>query len=71
MGVVKIQDETIFTEATPQFNQLSSKCVVCYVSISFTSGGEEVADFHKFPETAFIPCMYITSKRLLIEVLKL
>ena len=39
--------------------------------ISFTSGGEEVADFQKFPETAFIPCMYITSKRLLIEVLKL
>ena len=29
--------------------------MVCHVSISFSSGGEEVADFHKFPEERLSP----------------
>ena len=29
--------------------------MVCHVSISFSSGGEEVADFHKFPEKRLSP----------------
>ena len=38
--------------------------MVCHVSISFSSGGEEVADFHKFPEERLSPvymyiCIYV------------
>ena len=38
--------------------------MVCHVSIFFSSGGEEVADFHKFPEKRLSPvhmyvCMYV------------
>ena len=29
--------------------------MVCHVSISFSSGGEEVADFYKFPEKRLSP----------------
>ena len=37
--------------------------MVCHVSISFSSGGEEVADFHKFPEKSVYPLyIYISHK---------
>ena len=36
--------------------------MVCHVSISFSSGGEEVADFHKFPEKRLSPVyMYVNT----------